>query len=150
MSKKNQDRKTQFVEVCLRDAEGNVLLSAGRRSARSDKDDDTVYFLGHRADGSTAEVAVMLDEAEDYLEAVSTLVSDVDSRPYHGTLAVDTRAGSSGGSLEIAVSDPHDRTASVKILASGDPVEFDANREPLERFLFAVREGICEDLENDD
>lgn len=148
MSKKH--RKIQFVEVCLRGDDGNVLLAAGRRASANDKDGDAVYFLAQRPDGSSVEVSMMLDEAEDYLDAVTTLVSDTDARPFMGNLAVDTRSGSSGGQLEFAIDQPDDHTARVSLRAAGEPIEFEAARGPLERFLFAVREGICEDLEDDD
>lgn len=148
---KNKDnRKVQFVDICLRGPQGEILLAAGRKPAPSDKDDDSIYFTAPRADGSCAEMSMMLDEAEDYLETVQTLVSDVEARPFHGSIAADTRAGSSGGAIEISIDSPDDRTASVTLQGSGEPVQFDADREPLERFLFAVREGICEDMGDED
>lgn len=145
-SKKSSFPHGQFVGTCLFSQDHSILLMAGRRPASSDKDDDTVFFNA----GSKVEMSMLLDEAEPFLESVLTLISDVQARPFHGSLCVDTRVGRSGGQLEIAVRDPDDHTASVTVRSSSGEVQFDAAREPLERFIFAVREGICEDVEDDD
>lgn len=147
MSKKHQKQR---VELCLFDGQHSILLMAGRRPAASDKDDDTIYFLAPGDDGAQAEMSMLLDEAEAFLDALAILISDVQARPFHGTLCVDTRVGRSGGQLEISVAKPDDHTASVTVRSPDAVVQFDAAREPLERFVFAVREGICEDLEDDD
>lgn len=151
-NKKTPPSPSQVVELIFRDAKSSTpLLSAGRRPSPNDKDPDSLFFIGYRADGSSAESSMLLDEAEDYLDAVITLVSDGEARPFSGFFAVDTRTGKNGAKFVIEIADADDHTANVILTpARGEPLTFTADREPFERFLFAVREGICEDLEDDD
>lgn len=153
MSQKKRD--TQFVNVVLQDDKGNILLSCGRKSAASDRDDDSIYFVAPRsADEDAVEISLQLTEGEDFLELVIPLVSDDKDRPFGGLLFVSTIIGDSGARLSFCIENTDDYMARVELVErrQGDETaaKFDADREALERFLYAALEGLCDDMEDDD
>lgn len=151
MSQKS--RHSQFVNVILQDDKGNILLSGGRKVAANERDDDSIYIVAPQDDDHSLEISLQLKEAEDFLELVIPLVSDSKERPFGGTLYVSTITGDSGARLEFTVESPEDYVAQV-IIFEGRKLDggakFDVDRGALERFLYAVLEGICDDMEDDD
>lgn len=152
MNQKKRD--SQFVNVVLQDNSGHILLSCGRKVASSERDDDSIYFVAPRTDDDSTEISLQLREAEDFLEMVLPLVSDDKERPFGGSLYVSTIIGDSGARLSFAIENTDDYVAHVALLErrrEGETItQFDADRESLERFLYAALEGICDDMGDDD
>jgi hypothetical protein len=97
----------------------------------------------------SAKITLKLEEAEKYFEMAILLTNDEKQLPISGSLSVDTTVGESGGRLTLSIARAEDETATVEV-RNKVTVSHTVDRLTLERFWFACREGLCEDLEDDD
>jgi len=141
------------VAVILQDENENVLLSSGRKSAGKKPDDDSIFIIAHIEDSDDIKLSLQIREAEDFLELALPLVSDARERPFSGSLSASTVDGTWGSRFTISVENHEDYIAHVTMVSAVENhhgASFDTSRTSLERFLHAVRDGLCSNVDDED